>query len=68
MPRGENLLDLGDRVLGSWLAALQLHSLLSELDVLFYVSVFAQEVKVIDRQVLTDSDRYQGFLPSGTLG
>lgn len=68
MPRGENLLDLGDSVLGSWLAALQLHSLLSELDVLFYVSVFAQEVRVRDRQVLTDSDRYQGLLPSGTSG
>lgn len=68
MPRGENLLDLGDRVLGSWLTALQLHSLPSELDVLFYVSVFAHELKVRDRQVLTDSDRYQGFLPSGTSG
>ena len=49
MPRGQNLLNLGDRVLGSRLAALQLHSLLSKPDVLFYVSVFAQEVKVIDK-------------------
>lgn len=49
MPRSENLLDLGDGVLGSRLAALQLHSLPGERNVLFYVSVFAQELKVRDK-------------------
>lgn len=68
MPRSENLLDLGDGVLGSRLAALQLHSRPGKLYVLFYVSVFAQKIKARDSQVLTDSDRYQGFLPSGTSG
>lgn len=61
MPRGEDLLDLSDRVLSSRLAALELHSLPSKLNVLSHVSVFVQEVKVIDKYlpILTGTKAFQ---------